>query len=147
MKLDSQAKASVAIQGLNLFAIVALESAYTHPNNSTWICALKIVINDNIAYLKAFLAEHYPQIRLMYPEAGYLVWLDLTQLFIEHKVMLNWLINKARLGLNDGMSFSGNTSIGECCVRINLAVPKATLEQACRQLELAKPALKAIKSR
>lgn len=141
LKLYKQTKASVAIDGLNLLAIVALEAAYTHPNTLGWMCALKSVIKDNIEYLKVFLGEHYPQISVMVPEAGYLVWLDLTKLFTEHQAMKNWLVNDVKIGLNDGMSFSGNTVIGECCVRMNIAVPRATLEQACKQFELAKPAL------
>ena len=138
LKRYRQIKKSVSVEELNLFAISALEAAYTDPKRFLWISAIQTVIQQNIDYLREFISDHFPEIIIMKPEASYLVWLDLSHLFTTHKKMNEWLINEAQLGLNDGLSFSGESKLGEYCVRMNIAVPKRTMIQACKQMERAR---------
>lgn len=131
------AAARVKIDELNLFAMVALEAAYTD-DGKIWRDALCQHILTNIARLRQALAELCPAVRVIQPQASYLVWLDFNPLipnqFADHAALQAWLINDAKLGLNNGLSYG---EVGQGFMRINLAVPPSTLEQACSQLRKA----------
>ena len=49
-----------------------------------------------------------------------------------HGELWNRLINEARVVLNDGTTFGGEAY--NCCFRINLGCPKATLLNALRRI-------------
>lgn len=131
------AMARVKIEELNLMAMVALTAAYT-PEGRAWRDHLLRHFSENINQLAVFLAEHLPQVGLIRPQASYLVWLDFRGLFAEHQTLKDWLIHQARLGLNDGLSYGEG---GRGFMRMNLAVPKSTLDQALVQLRQAKDKL------
>ena len=134
-------KRTVAIEELNVFALVALEAAYSHKETKPWLASLNTHLKSNIAYLKQFLVTHYPQVKMMEPEASYLVWLDFRALFNNPVNLKNWLVIQAKLGLNDGAGFSKMPSVSEGFARMNIAVPKVTLVKACNQLLNAKTSL------
>lgn len=127
----------VKIEDLNLFGLVALEAAYSSMGR-VWKRELIKHFQSNIDRLKAFLSEHFPQVTMMRPQASYLVWLDFRDLFSDHQALKHWLINDAKLGLNDGESYGQE---GRGFMRINIAVAQVTLDQACDQLLIAKAAL------
>lgn len=136
-KAFAQTLARAKIADLNLFGMVALQAAYS-PDGRIWKRNLIVHFQTNIQYLQLFLAEHFPQVRMIRPQASYLVWLDFRGLFKDHQALKNWLINDAKLGLNDGESYG---EAGSGFMRMNIAAPKSTLEQAFRQLVQAKSAL------
>ena len=131
------AAARVKIDELNLFAMVATQAAYSK-DGLIWRDALCQHIQNNIAHITQVFAEMAPAVRVVQPQASYLVWLDfnplIPQVFADHAVLQAWLINDAKLGLNDGLSYG---EVGRGFMRINLAVPPARLEQACLQLRQA----------
>ena len=129
-----------SIDGLNLFAQVALMAAYTEQGKQ-WRDELLNHFSENINTLETFFAREFPQLKVMRPEAGYLVWLDFRQMFSNHQQLKEWLVNNAKLGLNDGESFAGSSQTGTGFMRINLAVSKQTLNQALKQLTQAKLSL------
>jgi cystathionine beta-lyase len=122
--------ARVKIEDLNLMALVALQAAYCEQGKA-WRDALLNHFTDNINRLDTFLGEHFPLVKLVRPQASYLVWLDFRAMFADHQALKTWLIEQAKLGLNDGLSYGES---GRGFMRINLAVPRSTLEQALLQL-------------
>jgi cystathionine beta-lyase len=126
-----------AISGLNLFALIALEAAYS-PAGKQWRDQLIAHFQRNIERLEHFFAEHFPEVKVMRPQASYLVWLDFRQHFKDHAALKSWLVEAAKLGLSDGESFGGRSGAGTGFMRINLAVPPALLERALQQLENAR---------
>lgn len=131
------AMARVKIEDLNLMAIVALTAAYS-PAGRDWRDQLLRHFSQNLTQLERFLAEHFSQVRLIRPQASYLVWLDFRGVFIDHQALKHWLVEHAKLGLNDGLSYGES---GRGFMRMNLAVPKGTLDQALTQLLQAKATL------
>lgn len=125
-----------AISGLNLFALVALEAAYS-PAGKKWRDQLIAHFQRNIDRLESFFAEHLPEVNVMRPQASYLVWLDFRARFETHAALKSWLVESAKLGLSDGESFGGQSQMGTGFMRLNLAVPPARLEQALQQLKTA----------
>jgi len=113
----------------NPFGIEALISAYE--GGETWLENLKTHLQDNIQYVKSFLLAHEIAIEVVPTEATFLMWLDCRELGLTHEELKIFFYNKAKLGLNDGMSFG---EIGEGFMRLNVGTGKAVLEVAMQRL-------------
>ncbi len=116
----------------NIFGSVALESAYNE--GEEWLEQLLKYLNSNLDFLVKFIEERIPEIRLVVPEATYLVWLDLRKLNRSDENLRKLIIEDAGLGLNDGPTFG---EAGAGFQRINIALPKKQLELALLKLENA----------
>lgn len=116
----------------NSFGNVAMEAAYRCGDD--WLDQFITHISSNIEYVHQFLADNMPKIRSFKVEGTYLMWLDMTGLGLGPDGTKDFVINKAGLGLNDGRDFGTE---GACHMRMNVAAPRKTLEQAMRQLQEA----------
>jgi cystathionine beta-lyase len=87
----------------------------------------------NVEYLQHYLAEQLPMIRMIRPEATFLVWLDCRDLGMSDKELNEFFLKKARLGLNPGVMFGQG---GEGFMRLNIGCPLQTLKQAMGQLSM-----------
>ena len=117
---------------LNIMGLVACEAAYE--KGKTWLNELKKYLIDNINYVNSFLKERLPKIKLIYPEATYLLWLDFNELNLSDKEIEDIMLNKAKLWLDNGSGF-GPT--GKGFQRINIALPRKKLKEALESLEKA----------
>jgi cystathionine beta-lyase len=133
-KLYIEFAESNAIYNLNLLGQVALKAAYTE-DGKQWRNGLLRHFKQNIELLESFFKEHLPQVIIMQPEASFLVWIDFRSVFNTHEALKTWIINEAKLGLNDGETFGGNSNAGTGFMRINIAVPTLVIEQAIHQLK------------
>ncbi len=113
----------------NIFGNMALEAAYT--SGDQWLDQLMIYLQHNFELLGQFLKQHIPDIRLIIPEATYLAWLDMRDIPIPNSKLKDFMIRKAGLGCNDGVTFGKE---GEGFQRMNIACPAALLEKALYQL-------------
>ena len=127
----------VHITGMNLFAMIAMESAYTNKGEGdNWKEQMLEYVSENVKILENFFKIHFPKVKIMIPEASYLVWIDFSQMFDDQNSLKEWLVKKAKLGLNDGVSF-GEVE-GKGFMRMNLAVSRVVLEKALEQLRVVK---------
>lgn len=117
---------------LNTMGLVACKAAYDH--GGPWLEELKDYLEQNLAFVRTFLSEKLPQIKLVEPEGTYLIWLDCKALNLSDKELEDVIIHKAGLWLDSGSMFGID---GEGFQRINIACPKAVLEKALTQLEHA----------
>ena len=78
-----------------------------------------------------FLAEHLPQVKLIEPEATYLLWLDFRALGMSDADLNTLIAQQAKLWLNDGPTFGPG---GSGFQRMNIACPRSVLEQALQRL-------------
>ena len=113
----------------NLFGSIALEAAYS--SGDQWLDQLMNYLKDNLEFMKAFISGEIPSVKVIEPEATYLVWLDMRQISLKEQTMKDFLVKEARLGFNDGASFGPG---GEGFQRINIACPRSVLEKALVQL-------------
>ena len=116
----------------NIFGTVALDAAYS--KGEDWLDQLLEYLTGNIDLLNGFIQSNLPGIRMNPPEATYLAWLDMRDLGIDKKDLRKFMIEKARVGCNDGPSFGSG---GEGFQRLNFACPRSLLEQALEQMETA----------
>jgi cysteine-S-conjugate beta-lyase len=108
----------------NIFGTVALEAAYTHGDE--WLAQLMKYLQENYAFLEKFFQNNLPEVKVMRPEATYLIWLDFSTFSLTDEVLSQKLIN-AGVGLNRGVQF-GNQGRGY--MRINIGCPRSILQEA-----------------
>lgn len=120
------------INKTNVFASAAIEAAYSE--GGPWLDELLAYLQGNIDFLRAYLQEHLPQVKLVEPEGTYLVWLDFTGLGFGAKDLHRFLGGKAQIALNAGHWFGRE---GAGYARMNIACPRSTLQAALERLNNA----------
>ncbi|MDD3808848.1 MAG: pyridoxal phosphate-dependent aminotransferase [Erysipelotrichaceae bacterium] len=116
----------------NIMAIEATKAAYLH--GKKWLDDLIGYVEKNKSCLRTFLAKHIPEVKLVEPEGLYLAWVDFTGLDMDHEQLEAFMINEAKLWLDEGYIFGIG---GAGFERINLAVPQSVLKEALCRLNLA----------
>lgn len=98
-----------------------------------WLNQARQYIDENFLFLRDWLAEHHPQVRFNIPDGTYLAWIDLTPLSaVSGKAYTSlFFAKKAGVLVEDGTMFVGN---GDGHIRLNLACPRAMLEEGLRRL-------------
>ncbi|GAA0464916.1 hypothetical protein GCM10008935_20870 [Alkalibacillus silvisoli] len=114
---------------LNTFAYVAMEATYQYGDE--WLQQLISLLELNYEHLESELLNN-TEIKPIQPEGTYLVWLDFTKTGYSHKEIDKILKEEAKVGLNDGITF-GQVQ-GEQFMRINIAAPTETVEEAVKRL-------------
>lgn len=114
---------------ISLPALVACEAAYRH--GEEWLDGVCAYIRENEAYVRAFLQDRLPRVRLMDWEGTYLIWLDFRSLGLSDRELNRKIIHEAGLWLDGGSMFG---KAGEGFQRINIACPRKTLEEAMERL-------------
>lgn len=113
----------------SIFAYFAIQIAYE--KGEDWMNELKKYIEENIKYVDHFLKSNCSQIKVIVPEASFLIWLDCRELKLSQKKLNSFFIDKARLALNDGAMFGKE---GTGFMRMNVGCPRSVLEVALKQL-------------
>ena len=115
------------------FNLVATMAAYTDEGEE-YLIQLKKYLEDNIMFVHNYLKENIPQIKSNIPQATYLVWLDCRDLKLSQPDLEEFMLKKAKLGLNPGRVFQKGL---EGFMRLNTACPRSVLEKAMKQLKEA----------
>ncbi len=113
----------------HVFAFLAVEAAYS--NGTEWLDQCLAYIQGNIDYVDAFTREHTPKIKVIRPQASFLVWLDCREMGLSQEALVDFFVDKAHLALNDGTAFGQE---GTGFMRLNVASSRTVLEQAMKQL-------------
>lgn len=117
---------------LNTLGLAACQAAYT--SGGPWLEQCRNYLRANLDYLRSFLAQHIPQIKLVEPEGTYFAWLDCSGLGLSRRELNDLIVKQAKLWLDAGHIFGGNAGQFQ---RVVLACPRATLQQALEQLAQA----------
>ena len=108
----------------NVFATSAVIAAYTQ--SEEWLEELRQVLYDNKQFVKGYLEEELPIIRLIECDATYLLWLDCSSLKVSSKVLSEFL------RANQGVFLSAGSDFGQCgdgFLRLNIACPQKLLKK------------------
>jgi cysteine-S-conjugate beta-lyase len=117
------------IQTGNIPGAIALEAAYNH--GEQWLDQLMRYVEGNYQFLEQFFAAHLPAVKVIRPEATFLVWLDFREYMMSDNQLSRFLIDKAKVGLNNGARFGTG---GEGFQRINIGCPRSVLEEALSRI-------------
>ena len=115
-----------------IFGYLAAQYAYEYGDE--WLDQAIEYIQKNIDFVDDFLKNHIPQIKVIRPEASFLIWLDCRDLNLSQPELENFFIHKAKLGLNSGTMFGKE---GEGFMRLNVGCSRITLEKALNNLKKA----------
>lgn len=111
------------------FAFLAVEAAYS--NGTEWLEQCLSYIQGNVDYMDEYLKANAPKIKVIRPQASYLVWLDCREMNLSQEELNRFMVDKARLALNDGAMFGKE---GEGFMRFNAGTPRSVIERAMNQL-------------
>jgi cystathionine beta-lyase len=116
----------------NLFGIIAQDAAYN--KGEPWLEELLEYLKGNLKYFEEFIAEKIPKL-VVYPlEGTYLAWVDCTALAMDDEKLMEFMLNDAKLWLDEGTLFGAE---GSMFMRFNLAAPKSIIQRALVSLEKA----------
>ena len=114
----------------NIFGNIAFEQVYN--NGEEWLDDLLDYLEQNVDYTVQFINENIPSIKVWRPEATFLLWLDFSGTGLTHGQIKDKLVNEARVGFNDGLTFGKQ---GEYFFRMNIAAPRAVVKEALERLK------------
>ncbi len=117
---------------VSVLSLVALESAYREGDK--WLSELLSYLKENLEFLLKYFEENIPEVKVIKPEGTYLVWLDFRRLGMNGKELSEFLIEKAKVGLDDGYLFGPS---GEGFARINIACPRSVLKEGLSRIAKA----------
>ena len=116
----------------NAIGILALRVAYTECH---WYAdQVAAYVKGNIDHAVKHINSRLPGINADTPEATYLLWLDCRQMGLPQKELMDFFLNRAKIAFNSGTDYGPE---GEGFVRMNLACPRATVDDALNRLEKA----------
>ncbi len=116
----------------NCFNIVATEAAYNF--GEEWLEELIKYLQGNINFLIEYINDNFPDVKVYKPQGTFLVWLDFTKLGMNKELLSHFIINKAKVALDDGYWFGKE---GEGYLRINVACPRIILETGLKRIKEA----------
>lgn len=121
--------AKIHIDNSNICGAVAMQAAYN--NCEDWLTQIMSYLEGNIDFVIEFLAKNLPSVRCQKPQATFLLWLDFRAWGLSEDELDDFLIRKARLGMNHGSMFGIE---GTGFQRMNIGAPRATIQRALNQL-------------
>ncbi|OPJ65082.1 MalY/PatB family protein [Clostridium oryzae] len=114
------------------FAITAAIAAYNQ--GEQWLDELIKYLYGNYEFLKEFLEEKLPELKVAHLEGTYLTWVDCSALPYKGDQLKDFFLEKAKLWFNEGIMFG---AAGKEFIRINIACPRSTLAEALSRMEKA----------
>lgn len=127
-----KAVAQAGYSQVGLFGLLACQAAYEE--GAQWLEELKAYLYENLLFVKSFLQEYIPEVKLVEPEGTYLLWLDFKGLSLSGDELEELIVKRAKLWLDSGRMFGPD---GAGFQRINIACPRSVLQKAMEQLREA----------
>ncbi len=128
----SQKLDSMGFGSGNVFGLTAAQAAYE--KGEEWLDALLDYLEENLNFLKKFVSERMPIVKVVEPQGTYLVWLDFRNLGLNDEALKEFLLKKAKVAFDDGPIFGPG---GEGFQRINIATPRSLLREGLERIEEA----------
>lgn len=116
---------------LNLFAYEVMRIAYEEGDE--WLEQALNYIEANIELIISFLEQYLPDIKVMHPEASYLIWLDCSAYAQDNQKLYDKL-REAKVELNAGIKYGTE---GHLKMRLNVACPEALLREGLNRVYVA----------
>ena len=116
---------------MNVLSMHALIGAY-RPEGYVWTDELCETLTGNVDFACDYIARHFRGVRVAKPEGTYMLFVDCTDWCAAHGKSIQdvekacWAVGAA---VQDGVMFHG-----PCHLRINLASPRARIEEAFRRM-------------
>lgn len=123
---------NIGINRLNLFGYIACETAYTH--GEAWLNELLDYLKENKEFVKTFIKEKIPKLKVIEPEGTYLLWIDCRALNMDINKLKEFMLKDVGVAFDEGYIFG---EAGKGFERMNIACPRSVLEKALIKMEQA----------
>lgn len=135
-KLKSKFRHEVGAAGISQLSVLGLAAAKAaYEYGDEWYEKMHAYVKGNIEYVKKYVGEHMPGVKVIDGEGTYLVWLDFRNTGIDVDELDRRIIYDAKLWLDSGKIFGAT---GKGFQRINIAAPRRIitecLERICKIL-------------
>ena len=117
---------------VNVLGMVAAEAAYTH--GEPWLEELLTYLRGNHARFAEAINSTVREVKVLPVDSLYLAWMDCRGLGMDAADLEKFMLTKARLWLDPGQKFGLE---GHGYMRVNLACPRATVDDAISRLHAA----------
>jgi cystathionine beta-lyase len=115
---------------VNPLGVIALQAAYN--DSEDWLDALNEYLWGNYRYLKSRLEKELPAVDVLRLEGTYLAWVDIRKLDLTSDEATDRLLKQGRVFVSSGTMYGRKA--GEGYLRVNLACPRATLEEGVSRM-------------
>lgn len=116
----------------NPFSIVAFEAAYRE--GEAWLESLLDYLRGTRDFVRDYLMQHIPEIRMIEPEGTYLLWLDCRALGMTDAQLKYFFVHQAKVGMSPGTVFGEG---GSGFMRMNIGTPRHIVEDALQRITQA----------
>ena len=123
---------STGMMHMASFAAAGFPAAYEY--GQEWLEQAMNYIEGNVDYVLAYIKENLPEIKVYRPQGTFLMWLDFNPMVDQPDQVMEQLIHKGKLILDDGSVF-GQSGQGFC--RLNVASPRSIIEEAMARMKRA----------
>lgn len=116
----------------NVFSCDAAIAAFNH--GGEWLDELREYLAGNRKYAEDYIARNISKLKTVSAEATYLLWIDCSELEMSSDTLAEKIRELSGLYLSEGCEYRGN---GRQFLRLNLACPRARLEEGMKRLKKA----------
>ncbi len=113
-----------------VFGLEGMRAAYLYGDE--WLDQLIQYIQKNLEFLIKYISDNMPRVKVMIPDATYLVWLDFKSYGIESHELHKKLKYSGKVWLDQGYMFG---DAGKGFERINIACPRIVLEEGLKRIK------------
>lgn len=117
---------------VNPFGVAATIAAYN--SGEEWLDSLRGYLWDNYCFARCFFADNMPQCRVTPLEGTYLLWADVSACCVSTTELCRCLEDVHKVKVSPGPDYGPG---GEGFIRINLACPRARLEEGLSRIAKA----------
>jgi cystathionine beta-lyase len=128
----SHAFGTLHVSATNPFSIAAFEAAYRE--GGPWLDQLLAYLAGTREFVRDFLGQHLPRIKLIEPEGTYLLWLDCRAMGLSDTQLKQFFVLEAAVGLSPGIMFGEQ---GSGFMRMNIGAPRSVIQQALENIAQA----------
>ncbi len=114
----------------NAFAIDVAIAAFTQ--GGQWLDALREYLHANKELATDFIKQQLPELHVVPSEATYLLWIDCSAITNDTKALAASIRQNTGLFLSEGSQYGAE---GNLFLRLNVACPKAQVEDGLRRLK------------
>ncbi|KYG59353.1 MalY/PatB family protein [Planococcus maritimus] len=111
------------------FTVAALIAAYTEGDD--WLEQVNAYLDGTLEWMKNFLEERMPKVKVRIPEGTYVMWLDFRGYGLDDKEVHERIYNKANVILEDGTMFGEE---GAGFQRICIPSPRPLIQEAMERI-------------
>lgn len=116
----------------SMFAYIATIEAFT--KGDAWLNELKVYLRRNFDFALNYIQKNIPGVEAFDSKASFLLWMDFTELGINHKELKKLMVKKGKIGMNNGSDFGPG---GSGFQRLNVGAPQSVVQEALKRIERA----------